>query len=318
MKKVFVTGGSGTVGESFIAENYNKFQFLSYARNEKMQVALKRKYPNIKIIMGAVEDATDLNIAVRQFEPEIIIHCAALKHVDTGEINPNAVIKANIIGSLNVIETAISCDVSYTVGISTDKACNPDNAYGYSKSLMERMFLTSNTVKNKFCVTRFGNIAFSHGSVLPFWLGLKRENKPLSLTHKDMNRLMFSQTEATQVVNKALEMCKLEEQPFILSRLMKSVNMLEIAELISPEVKEVGLRPGEKLNETLISEEETPFTFIEDDFVTIKNVKNENENRLNEEYSSKTAKKMGSKEIIELLGNVNDYFTSPVINSKLY
>ena len=115
-----------------------------------MQVALKRKYPNIKIIMGAVEDATDLNIAVRQFEPEIIIHCAALKHVDTGEINPNAVIKANIIGSLNVIETAISCDVSYTVGISTDKACNPDNAYGYSKSLMERMFLTSNTVKTNF------------------------------------------------------------------------------------------------------------------------------------------------------------------------
>ena len=138
------------------------------------------------------------------------------------------------------------------MGISTDKACNPDNAYGYSKSLMERMFLTSNTVKTNFMSQDLEILRSAIGSVLPFcWV--KRENKPLPLTHKDMNRLMFSQTEATQVVNKALEMCKLKNSLFILSRLMKSVNMLEIARLISPEVKEVGLRPGEKLNETLIS-----------------------------------------------------------------
>ena len=92
-KKVFITGGSGTIGQSFIAENYGKFEFLSYARSEKMQVALKRNYPDISITMGAVEDAVGLMIAVRQFQPDIIIHCAALKHVDTGETNPNALTK---------------------------------------------------------------------------------------------------------------------------------------------------------------------------------------------------------------------------------
>ena len=142
MRKVFITGGSGTIGQSFIEENYGKFDFMSFARNEKMQVALKRNYPEINITMGSVEDAVDLVVAVRKFQPDMIIHCAALKHVDTGETNPSALIKANIIGSLNVIEAAISCNVGYTIGISTDKACNPDNAYGYSKSLMERMFLT--------------------------------------------------------------------------------------------------------------------------------------------------------------------------------
>ena len=318
MKKVLITGGSGTVGEAFIAENYGKYDFLSYARNEKMQVALKRKYPSIKIIMGAVEDAVDLNIAVRQFRPQIIVHCAALKHVDTGEINPNALIKANIIGSLNVIEAAISCDVKYTIGISTDKACNPDNAYGYSKSLMERMFLNSNTTKNRFCVTRFGNVAFSHGSVLPFWLGLKNDNKPLPLTHRDMSRLMFSQTEAAFVINKALEMCIEEKSPFILSKLIKSVNMLSLAELISPNLEEVGLRPGEKLSETLISKDEAPFTFIEEDFVTIRNKKNKDKNRIYEEYSSVTAEKMSKEEMLQMLGDVSEYFAAPVLKSKIY
>ena len=156
MEKVFVTGGSGTVGSSFIEHKYEKYEFMSYSRNEKMQVALKRRFPNIEISMGAVEDEVDLKSAIRKFAPDKILHCAALKHVETSELNPSVAVKANIQGSLNVIEAAIDNNVHHTLGISTDKACKPDNAYGYTKALMENMFLKAYSDKNKFSVTRLG------------------------------------------------------------------------------------------------------------------------------------------------------------------
>ena len=269
MKKVFITGGSGTIGSSFIKKYYKKFSFLSYSRNEKMQVALKRQFPNIDIVLGSVEDKLALSNAMRKFKPDYVIHAAALKHVDTAEISPIQAVKSNIIGSLNVINASFDSDVPLTIGVSTDKVCAPDNNYGHTKSLMERMFLESFSQKNKFLVCRFGNVTHSHGSVIPFWLRLKENNKPLKLTDKRMTRLMFSRDESVSLVHKLLSDGINAESPYILSKKMKTVNLYDLAKVISDSVEEIGLRPGEKLYEELISKKEISFTDVDEDYIYI-------------------------------------------------
>lgn len=318
MEKIFVTGGSGTVGSSFIEYNYDHYQFMSYSRNEKMQVALKRKFPKIDISMGSVEDAVDLKSAIRNFAPDKILHCAALKHVETSELNPSVAVKANIQGSLNVIEAAIENNVRHTIGISTDKACQPNNAYGYTKALMENMFLKAYSERNKFSVTRFGNVAFSHGSVLPFWLGLASENRPLPLTDKRMNRLMFSQKEAADIIREAFVKLDTSKEPFIISKLMKKVNMYEMAKVISDNIEEVGFRPGEILDETLISRAEVERTEVDGDFIFIYDKLTQPEKRLKMEYNSQNAESMTKDEMQYLLATVNDSLGQSAWDEKFY
>lgn len=318
MKKIFITGGSGTVGTSFIKQYYDKYQFFSYSRNEKMQVSLKRKFNKVQIILGAVDDKLSLENNMAKIQPDIIIHAAALKHVDTAEISPIQAIKSNIIGSLNVIEAAVNNNVSSTIAISTDKACSADNNYGYTKLLMEKIFLEAHTKKNKFTVCRFGNVSHSHGSVIPFWLRLKAENKPLLLTHKLMNRLMFSREEAVKLVHKAIINTNKEDETFILSQKMKSVNMFELANTISDKIKDIGIRPGEKLNETLISENEVPYTFVNGKFITIRNYKNKGKNSLDGKYSSENAEFMTRKEMIKAVAETNKSLERSLLESRIY
>ena len=192
MEKIIITGGSGTVGSSFIKNNYKNSEIYSFSRNEKAQIALKRNFPSIKIVLGSVEDRFDINNAIAKIKPNIVIHAAALKHVDTAEKQPIEMVKSNIIGSKNIIEACKEFNIPITVGISTDKACNPKNLYGFSKTIMERMFLEANDRKNIFCCTRFGNVAGSNGSVIPFWLNCKINNKPLPVTDSRMTRLMIN------------------------------------------------------------------------------------------------------------------------------
>ena len=126
---------------------------------------MKRSFPQVEIILGSVEDKINLENAVLKVKPDIIIHAAALKHVDTSEKQPIEMVNSNIIGSKNIIEVSKKVNVPITIGISTDKACNPNNLYGYSKLIMERMFMEANNINNIFCCTRFGNVAGSNGSV---------------------------------------------------------------------------------------------------------------------------------------------------------
>ena len=137
MKKIFITGGTGTVGKAFISKYYNEFKFYSYARNEKSQVGLKRLFPNISIVIGGIENASLLKNEVAKIKPDIIIHAAALKHVDTAEKQPSQAVLTNIIGTYNLIQASIKSDVPIVVGISTDKACNADNIYGQTKYIMD-------------------------------------------------------------------------------------------------------------------------------------------------------------------------------------
>ena len=152
MKKIFITGGSGTVGRCFIEHNSKKYKIYSYSRNEKSQVALKRSFPGVEIILGSVENKISLQNAILSVMPDIIIHAAALKHVDSAEKQPNEMVNSNIIGSKNIIELSKEMNVPITIGISTDKACDPNNLYGYSKLIMERMFIEANNKKIYFAV----------------------------------------------------------------------------------------------------------------------------------------------------------------------
>ena len=302
MKKIFITGGSGTVGRSFIKKYYNDYKFYSYARGEKAQVALKRLFPGIEIIIGGVENLNLLTSEIIKINPDIVIHAAALKHVDTAEKQPSQAILVNVIGSYNIIQACKTANVPITVGISTDKACSPSNIYGHSKSFMEKLFLEAYDDKNKFVCCRFGNVAWSNGSVIPFWLSQKSQNKNLSLTDVKMNRLMFSEEESSELIKKCIDDSDNLNESFVLSKLMKTVNMLKLAKLISKNIDVLGLRPGEKLNEDLISQKELPYSTLVDQHVYLRSAENKDiETRLPVKLSSENAQEMNEEEMKSVL-----------------
>lgn len=318
MKKVFITGGSGTVGEAFISQFYGQYQFVSFSRNEKMQVALKRNFPDVEIILGAVEDKPYLLNSILNEKPDIVIHAAALKHVDSAEKSPIAAVKSNIIGSLNVIDSCIEAGVMSSIAISTDKACAPDSNYGQTKALMEQMFLEAHNERCKFNVCRFGNVSHSHGSVIPYWLRLKESGQPLPLTHKDMNRLVISRADSARLVHDAVLKSENDDQPFILTKRMKSVNMYKLAQLLSSDINIVGLRPGEKLNETLISKREIPYLFAEGDHLVIRKFENQDSPVLEGDYASDNADFMTDYEMRALLADTSSDMGQTLLKSKIY
>lgn len=318
MKKVLITGGSGTVGEAFIREFYNTYKFFSFSRNEKMQVALKRNFPEVEILLGSVEDGASLQYHVRKIKPDIVIHAAALKHVDSAEKSPIAAVKSNILGSLNVIETSVTERVPSVVAISTDKACQPDNNYGQTKALMEKMFLEAHTQDTKFNVCRFGNVSHSHGSVIPYWLRLRDAGSPLPLTHVDMNRLIISRAGAARLIGEVICRAETDDEAFVLTRKMKSVNMHHLAKTISNNIEVVGLRPGEKLNETLVASSELARTFCDEDYILIREFENPQRNVLEAEYSSKNAEFMNENQIQDLVDDTFDDMSKSLLSSKIY
>ena len=168
--KILITGGTGTVGKALINQNDN--EYISVSRNEEKIAELKREDLEVLFYVGNIEDKGLLLRVFKDVKPDVVVHAAAMKHIDLMETNPIAGCNINVMGSLNVVEASIINDVSVTVGISTDKACLAESVYGASKYLMERVFMNSNNDTNRFALTRFANVAHSNGSVLPFWLNL--------------------------------------------------------------------------------------------------------------------------------------------------
>ena len=301
--RVLITGGSGTIGRAFIRNYYNDLiSFYSLSRNENAQVELSRDYPKIPLqFLGNIEDKLTVYRAFEEIKPDIVIHAAAVKHINLAEEQPIHTCNVNIIGSMNVIEAAIRTDVPTVVAISTDKACSSESVYGDTKSLMERCFLDANTTRNRFSVCRFANVAHSNGSVLPFWLKMKSQGKQITLTDPKMNRLMFTQTDAARLIHRTIKYTEKNGGGFISSYKMKCVNMLDLAKVISEDVVIVGKRPGEKTDEDLIAEHELPYTYVRGNDIHIRMEKNEGDNKLDVPYNSKSAEKMTSKEIKELV-----------------
>ena len=297
--KVLITGGTGTVGKAIIAQNDN--EYISISRNEENIANLKREYPNVKCYVGNIEDKSLLLRVFKEVKPDVVVHSAAMKHIDLMEQNPIAGCNVNVMGSLNVVEASIINNVPITIGISTDKACLSESVYGASKYLMERVFMNTNTDENRFSLTRFANVAHSAGSVLPFWLKLREEGKPVKLTDPNMNRLIFTKEDAANLVKRTIEHTQKHGGGFVKSYKMKCVNMLDLANIISDDVEIVGKRPGEKTDEDLISEREIARTYIYGDDIHIQAEENTGDNKLTEPYNSKSAQKMSTLEMRDLV-----------------
>jgi|TARA_R110000851_G_scaffold10405_4_gene37573 UDP-N-acetylglucosamine 4,6-dehydratase len=299
--KVLITGGTGTVGKALISQNDN--EYISISRNEENITNLNRLYPEVKCYVGNIEDKSLLLRVFKDVKPDVVVHAAAMKHIDLMETNPIAGCNVNVIGSLNVAEASIINDVPITVGVSTDKACLPESVYGASKYIMERVFMNTNTDENRFALTRFANVAHSAGSVLPFWLKLKEAGLKLKLTDPNMNRLIFTKEEAANLINRTIDFTKENGGGFVKSYKMKCVNMLDLAKVVSNDkpIEIVGKRPGEKTDEDLISKREIKKTYIHGDDIHIKMEDNKEDNRLYEAYNSATAEKMTHNEMMELV-----------------
>jgi len=297
--KVLITGGTGTVGKALISQNDN--EYISISRNEENIAKLRREYPNVKCYVGNIEDEGLLLRVFKEVKPDVVVHAAAMKHIDLMETNPIAGCNVNVMGSLNVVQASLINDVPITIGISTDKACMAESVYGASKYLMERVFMNTNTDENRFALTRFANVAHSAGSVLPFWLNLNKEGKSLKLTDPNMNRLIFTKEDAASLINRTIDFTREKGGGFVKSYKMKCVNMLDLAKVISDDIEIVGKRPGEKTDEDLISEREIARTFVYGDDIHIRMDENKGDNKLDRPYNSASAEKMTEEEMRELV-----------------
>jgi len=258
-KSILITGGTGSFGKMFtklILERYPDLRRLViFSRDEQKHFQMSQqfseeKYPQIRYFIGDVRDQQRLN---RAFEGiDIVIHAAAMKHVHIAEYNPSECIKTNIIGAENVISASIKCGVKKVVALSTDKACAPINLYGATKLTSDKLFVAANNSSYvKFFVVRYGNVMGSNGSVMPFFLH-KRETGVLPITHKKMTRFNISLEDGCQMVFDAIENAWGGE---LFVPKIPSYKITDVAKAIGPKCKieEVGIRPGEKLHEEMIT-----------------------------------------------------------------
>jgi len=262
-KTFLITGGTGSFGKKFIetilARYSNVKKIIIYSRDELKQSYLKQKYPSItypqlRFFIGDVRDKDRLKRACEGVD--VIIHAAAIKQVDTAEYNPTECIRTNIDGAENVIHAALDCGVKNVVALSTDKASAPINLYGATKLVSDKLFTAANNIKGskdiKFSVVRYGNVMGSRGSVIPFFMNKKSEGI-LPVTHPEMTRFNISLQAGVDMVLYALEY-HLGGEIFIPK--IPSYRILDLVEAVSPACKTriVGIRPGEKLHEEMITE----------------------------------------------------------------
>jgi UDP-N-acetylglucosamine 4,6-dehydratase/5-epimerase len=261
-KRVLITGGTGSFGKHFIKtilKNYSGVgKIVIYSRDELKQSMLRleyplAKYPQLRFFIGDVRDRSRITQACE--DVDVIIHAAAIKQVDTAEYNPTECIRTNIDGAENVIHAALSCGVKDVVALSTDKACAPINLYGATKLVSDKLFVAANNIRGskdiRFSVVRYGNVMGSRGSVIPFFIDKKKEGM-LPITHEEMTRFNISLQDGVDVVMYAIEN-HIGGEIFIPK--IPSYRITDIVTAIAPncETEVVGIRPGEKLHEEMIT-----------------------------------------------------------------
>lgn len=267
---ILITGGTGSFGKRFVKrliKYFNPRKIIVFSRDEFKQFQMQKefppdKYPQMRFFLGDIRDRDRLH---RAFEGvDYVVHAAALKQVPILEYNPIEAVKTNILGAQNIIEAAIDKGVKKVVALSTDKAVNPVNLYGATKLAMEKLFVSANAYAGAketcFSVVRYGNVVGSRGSVIPFFKRLVEEGKrELPITDERMTRFWITFDEAIDLVLFALAESVGGEVfvPYI-----PSIRIVDLARAICPECKFkiIGIRPGEKLHETLISEDEARHT----------------------------------------------------------
>ncbi len=259
--RILITGGTGSLGKKLtrmLLDTTKNSIVVVYSRDEFKQFEMRVSFSTeeqarLRFFIGDVRDAERLKRAM--VGVDYVIHAAALKQVDTAEYNPGECIKTNVIGAENVIEAALSCGVKGVVALSTDKACAPINLYGATKLVSDKLFVAANNIKGdrkiRFSVVRYGNVMGSRGSVIPFFMK-QREMGFLPITHKEMTRFNISIDDGAALVMFALKN-QLGGEIFIPK--IPSYKILDVAEAVAPgcETREIGIRPGEKLHEEMIT-----------------------------------------------------------------
>jgi UDP-N-acetylglucosamine 4,6-dehydratase len=263
--EILVTGGSGSFGKKFIKtilENYSPRRVVVFSRDEHKQYEMAREFidhqKKIRYFIGDVRDLERLNMAFRGID--IVIHAAALKHVSTAEYNPFECVKTNIIGAENVVHAAIQSKVKKVIALSTDKACNPINLYGASKLASDKIFVAAGNLTGgmgtKFSVVRYGNVVGSRGSVVPLFLEMKKNgSKELPITDDRMTRFWIS---LDQGVNFVLSSLRGMNGGEIFIPKIPSMKITDLATALAPglPINIIGIRPGEKLHEVMVSEDD--------------------------------------------------------------
>ena len=269
-KTILITGGTGSFGKSFtryVLAHYEPKKIIIYSRDEFKQWAMENEFSEYKeklrFFIGDVRDLERLKRACEGVD--YIVHAAALKQVPACEYNPNEAIKTNIHGAMNVIDAALDCGVHKVVALSTDKAVNPVNLYGGTKLVSDKLFVAANAyVGNKdvnFSIVRYGNVAGSRGSIIPLFDKMIKEGvTELPITDFRMTRFWISLTEGIELVVKALAEAKGGET--FISKI-PSFKVTDLAEAMLPgcKPKEVGIRPGEKLHEIMVTTEDSATTY---------------------------------------------------------
>ncbi|MDA1476820.1 polysaccharide biosynthesis protein [Bacillus changyiensis] len=271
--RILLTGGTGSWGTELTKKLllYKPKEIRIFSRNEFKQIKMERTFnynPSLKFVIGDVRDYSSLEAACQGVD--YIFHLAALKHVPICEDQPEEALKTNVTGTENVIRVALENRVKKVIDVSTDKAADPVNFYGLTKALGERLMIRANDYSEQtdFVCIRGGNVLGTNGSVVPFFKDLILNGKDLTLTSKDMTRFFLTVSEAIDLLLKASEEAKGGE---IFVMKMKACNILDLAEVLINElashpvgIKEIGIRPGEKLHEVLVSNHEAPFTYLYD------------------------------------------------------
>lgn len=318
-KNILITGGTGTFGHKIteiILNNYNPNKLIIFSRDEFKQYNMKQifpenKYKNIRYFIGDVRDYERLLTATQNVD--LIFHAAAMKQVDTIEYNPLEAIKTNIYGTENLIKASIANKIKQVIGVSTDKCVSPVNLYGATKLCLEKLIIHANLMSGKdgtkFSVLRYGNVINSRGSVVPLFLKQK-ENKSFSITHPDMTRFTLTIEQAIYFVLNCASIM-LGGEVFVPK--LKSYNIVQLAKCIEKdaEIKIIGVRPGEKLHESMISSTESYKTLINENFLVVLPEIQINKNyeetygtnymTINEEYSSGKNELIDDDELIQMI-----------------
>ena len=279
-KGILITGGTGSLGKALtktIFKNWpNVKRLVIYSRDEQKQFVMDQeypasKYPAIRFFVGDVRDKERLIRALSGID--YVIHTAAMKHVHIAEYNPTECVKTNIGGAQNVIDACLATNVKSVVALSTDKACAPINLYGATKLASDKLFVAANNIKGsntiKFSVVRYGNVMGSNGSVIPFFINKKKEGKGIiTITEPNMTRFNIPIQGGVEMVLYALENAWGGE---IFIPKIPSYRILDLAEAIAPECEHriIGIRPGEKIHEEMITTSDAFHTYDLGTYYTI-------------------------------------------------
>lgn len=277
-KSLLITGGTGSLGKALtnhILKNHSEIRrLIIFSRDEQKQFQMAQefpisKYPQIRFFIGDVRDKDRL---IRAFKGvDYVIHAAAMKHVHLAEYNPEECIKTNIGGAQNVVDACFETDVQRVVALSTDKACAPINLYGATKLTSDKLFVAANNIKGdspiRFSVVRYGNVMGSNGSVIPFFINKKKEGS-LPITDSKMTRFNISLEGGVDMVMHAMEYAWGGE---IFVPKIPSYKIMDVAEAIGPECDKpiVGIRPGEKVHEEMITPSDSFYTYDLGKYYTI-------------------------------------------------